>query len=331
MKVYLIYMARKLRIEYGGALYHLMSRGNGKQDIFHDAKDRKMFTKALGEACEKTGWRVYAYCLMSNHFHICLETPQPNLVAGMKWLLGTYSTRFNKRHNRVGHLFAGRYKSLIVDGSNRGYLHKVCDYIHLNPVRAKLLTQEQTLKDYPWSSYPTYLLQPTQRPTWLEPRPLMGEKGVQVDNAAGRKRIEFLMEDRKLQEDAVTIEAYEAIRKGWFFGEDSNRQELLAKLDSVPENHESHTGVMLKESQILKASDLLKDLFRKEKVSESDLKKMRKGDPVKIKLATELRKKTTMSLKWIAEHLHMGSWTYVSNLLTLERNQKVSIVGTDPQ
>ena len=324
-------MARKLRVEYDGAIYHLMSRGNGKQDIFHDAKDRKMFIKALGETCEKTGWRVHAFCLMGNHFHICVETPQPNLVTGMKWLLGTYSVRFNKRHNRVGHLFAGRYKSLIVDGSNTGYLHKVCDYIHLNPVRAKLLTQEQMLADYPWSSYPLYLLPPTQRPTWLEARPLMGEKGVQVDNTAGRRRFELLMEDRKLQEDAETIEEYEAIRKGWFFGDDANRKEVLVKLDTPSENHESHSGVMLRESQRKKAWDLLQELLRKEKLSESNLKQMRKGDPVKIKLAVELRKHTTMSLKWIAEKLHMGSWTYVSNLLSVERNQKVSIVGTDPQ
>ncbi len=324
-------MARKLRVEYDGAVYHLMSRGNGKQDIFLDSKDRKMFIKALGETCEKTGWRVYAFCLMGNHFHLCLETPQPNLVTGMKWLLGTYSTRFNKRHDRVGHLFAGRYKSLIVDGSNRGYLHRVCDYIHLNPVRAKLLSPSQSLNDYPWSSYPFYLLPPTQRPTWLEPRPLFGEKGVQADNTAGRRRFELWMEERKLQESVETNEAYEIIRKGWFFGEEGNKKELLSKLDASQESNESHSGVMLKESQRLKAIDLLQELLRREKLSESDLKKMRKGDPVKIRLAAELRRRTTMSLKWVAEHLHMGSWTYVSNLLSIERNQKVSIIGTDPQ
>lgn len=324
-------MARKLRVEYAGAVYHLMSRGNGKQEIFLDAKDRKTFIKALGETCEKTGWRVYAFCLMDNHFHLCLETPQANLVAGMKWLLGTYSTRFNKRHNRVGHLFAGRYKSLIVDGSNTGYLHKVCDYIHLNPVRAKLLTKEQSLKEFSWSSYPLYLFAPTQRPTWLEPRPLMGEKGIQMDNPSGRQRFEMLMEDRKLQEDVDTVAAYEAIRKGWFYGKEANRRELLAKIDSVSDESEGHSGVMFKESQKLKASDLLNELLLREKLSDSDLKQMRKGDPVKIKLAAEIRKKTTMSLKWIAEHLHMGSWTYVSNLLSLDKNQKESIVGTDPQ
>ena len=321
-------MARKLRVEYAGAVYHLMSRGNGKQDIFLDAKDRKMFIKALGETCEKTGWRVTAFCLMGNHFHLCLETPQPNLVAGMKWLLGTYSTRFNKRHKRVGHLFAGRYKSLIVDGSNTGYLHKVCDYIHLNPVRSNLLTREQALKDYPWSSYPLYLLEPTQSPIWLEPRPLMGEKGVQTDNMPGRHRFELLMEDRKLQELAGSLPDYEAIRKGWFYGEEANRRELLGKLDAAADENEAQSGVIFRESQRMKATDLLKELLRREKLSVSHLKQMRKGDPVKIKLAAEIRKRTTMSLKWTAEHLHMGSLTYVSNLLSLERVQKEAIAGT---
>jgi hypothetical protein len=106
---------------------------------------------------------------------------------------------------------------------------------------------------------------------------------------------------------------------------------LLAKLDASPEENESYSGVMFKESQRIKATDLLKELLRREKVSVSDLKQMRKGDPIKIKLAAEIRKQTTMSLKWTAEHLHMGSWTYVSNLLSLERGQKESIVGTDPQ
>ncbi|MBI4662400.1 MAG: transposase, partial [Verrucomicrobia bacterium] len=106
----------------------------------------------LAEACVKTGWQVHAYCLMGNHFHLVMETPQANLVAGMQWLLSTYTARFNRRHRRFGHLFSGRYKSLVVDGSGTGYLRTVCEYVHLNPVRAKLLTPEQRLRDYGWSS-----------------------------------------------------------------------------------------------------------------------------------------------------------------------------------
>ena len=115
-------MARKLRIQYPGAIYHVMNRGDRREAIFEDDEDRQRLLKALTEACEKTGWQVHAYCLMRNHFHLVIETPQPNLVAGMKWLLGTYTSRFNRRHKEFGHLFSGRYKALIVDGSGNGYL-----------------------------------------------------------------------------------------------------------------------------------------------------------------------------------------------------------------
>jgi REP element-mobilizing transposase RayT len=120
-----------------------MNRGDRKEGIVRDWRDRERFLSTLGEACEKTGWQVHAFCLMSNHVHLVLETPQPNLVKGMSWLLGTYSSRFNRRHKVVGRLFIGRYKSLIVDGSQSGYLRTVCDYVHLNPVRAKLLEPDR--------------------------------------------------------------------------------------------------------------------------------------------------------------------------------------------
>jgi REP element-mobilizing transposase RayT len=119
-------MPRQLRIQYEGATYHLMSRGDRREEIFRDDLDRKDFLKTLGAACQKTGWQVHAYCLMSNHFHLVVETPRANLVEGMKWLLGTYTMRFNRRHKLSGHLFAGRYKSLLIDGATPGYLRTVC-------------------------------------------------------------------------------------------------------------------------------------------------------------------------------------------------------------
>ena len=120
-------------------------------------EDRLLFLETLGQACGKTGWEVHAYCLMPNHFHLVIETPQANLVAGMKWFLGTYTSRFNRRHKLFGHLFSGRYKALIVDGSGTGYLKTVCDYVHLNPVRAGLIGADEPLERYRWSSYPLYL------------------------------------------------------------------------------------------------------------------------------------------------------------------------------
>jgi putative transposase len=110
-------MARKLRVQYPGAIYHLMSRGNRRERIFVDDADQRMFLKTLCEVCQKTGWQVLAYCLMNNHFHGVVETPEPNLVDGMKWFLGTYTSRFNRRHRWVGHLFSGRYKALPVDAA----------------------------------------------------------------------------------------------------------------------------------------------------------------------------------------------------------------------
>ena len=136
-------MARKLRVEYPGAIYHLMNRRDRRESIFKDDEDRQRFLGTLGEACVKTGWQVHAYCLMSNHFHLVIETPQANLVSGMKWLLGVYTSRFNRRHKLFGHLFSGRYRSLIVDGSGSGYLKTVCDYVHLNPVSARSIGEDQ--------------------------------------------------------------------------------------------------------------------------------------------------------------------------------------------
>jgi putative transposase len=125
-----------------------MNRGDRRELIFMDDADRQRFVETLGEVCAKTGWQVHAYVLMPNHFHWVVETPQPNLVAGMKWLLGTYTSRFNRRHKLFGHLLSGRYKSLIVDGSGSGYLKSVGDYVHLNPARAKLVVADAPLQRF---------------------------------------------------------------------------------------------------------------------------------------------------------------------------------------
>ena len=136
---------RKLRIEYEGAIYHVMNRGDRREPIFRDEADRKRFLDTLGEACAKTDWQVHAFCLMANDFHLVVETPKGNRVAGMKWFLGTYTARFNRRHKVVGHLFSGRYKALVVDAASPGYFRTICDVVHLDPVRARLLAPEQPL------------------------------------------------------------------------------------------------------------------------------------------------------------------------------------------
>ena len=147
-------MARSLRIEYPGAFYHVMARGNRRGKIFVDDDDRRFFLKAVSEACGMTGWRVHGWVMMSNHYHFFIETPEANLVAGMKWLQNAYTRRFNTRHREWGRLFGDRYKSVIVEGKDPWYYTTLLDYIHLNPVRAGLVkvSEGQSVLDYPWCS-----------------------------------------------------------------------------------------------------------------------------------------------------------------------------------
>ena len=122
-----------LRVEYPGAIYHLMSRGDRREDIFYDEVDRHDFLKTLAEAGGKADFQVHAYCLMPNHFHLVTETPNGNLVAGMQWLLSSYTLRLNHRRKLTGHVFSGRYKAILVDGSVDDYLKTVCDPLGLDP------------------------------------------------------------------------------------------------------------------------------------------------------------------------------------------------------
>jgi putative transposase len=128
----MIGMARSLRLEYAGAYYHVMARGNRREEIFLDEEDRRFFLKAVSEVCAQTGWRVHAWVLMGNHYHFFMETSEANLVEGMKWLQNTYTRRFNVRHRAWGRLFGDRYKAVVVEGEMPAYYGSLVDYIHLN-------------------------------------------------------------------------------------------------------------------------------------------------------------------------------------------------------
>jgi REP element-mobilizing transposase RayT len=301
---------RKLRVEYPGAIYHVINRGDRREPIFKDNVDHRRFLETLAEACGKTDWQVLAYCLMPNHFHLVVETPQANLVAGMKWFMGTYTSRFNRRHKLFGHLFSGRYKALIVDGSGNGYLRTVCDYVHLNPSRAKLLQKEESLRTYRWSSFPEYLKAPTKRPAWLRVERLLGEYGIHRDSAAGRGRLEEALEQRRGAEDG---QAYKAIRRGWFLGDEKLKQELLAQVSEKA--GKSHYGEELRESAEAKAERIVAEELRRLGWKEDELKRQRKGHRRKVQMARRLRAETTMSLKWMAERLAMGSASMVTHCL----------------
>ncbi|MFT6099503.1 MAG: REP element-mobilizing transposase RayT [Arenicella sp.] len=141
-------MSRPLRLEFAGALYHVTSRGDRQEDIYDDDADRRLFIETLGHVCESYNWDCHAYCLMSNHYHLMIETPDANLSKGMRHLNGVYTQSYNRRHRRVGHVFQGRYKAIHVE--KESYLLELARYIVLNPVRAEMV---RTAHEWPWSSY----------------------------------------------------------------------------------------------------------------------------------------------------------------------------------
>jgi putative transposase len=154
-------MSRPLRIEFAGALYHVTSRGDGREDIFLEDGDREVFLDVIAEVNDRFNWTLHGYCLMGNHYHLLLETPDGNLSQGMRQLNGVYTQRFNRKHKRVGHVFQGRYKAILVQKET--YLLELARYIVLNPVRAQMV---RSAKDWPWSSYRACAgLEGT--PTWL--------------------------------------------------------------------------------------------------------------------------------------------------------------------
>jgi putative transposase len=155
-------MARPLRIEFAGALYHVTSRGDGREPVYLRDEDRELWLEVLARACERFNWRVHAYCQMGNHYHLLVETPDGNLARGMRQLNGVYTQRFNQAHERVGHVFQGRYKAILVQKD--AYLLELSRYVALNPVRARMVREAG---DWPWSNYrATAGLAPT--PRWLE-------------------------------------------------------------------------------------------------------------------------------------------------------------------
>ncbi len=311
-------MPRQLRVQYPGAIYHVMSRGDRKKDIYLDDVDRQDFLKTLAEASQKTGFQVHAYCLMRNHFHLVVETPNANLVAGMRWLLSTYTIRLNHRQKLFGHVFSGRYKAVVVEGSATGYLRTACDYVHLNPVRAKLLGPKERLLEYPWSSLGWYLAAPQHRPAWMRVDRLLGEHGIQKDTAAGREQFERRMELRRSEE--TDPRESKALKRGWFLGSEEFRAKLLEQMEGKLGEH--HSGQLHQESSQAKGERIIGEELKRLKWEEAELKAHPKTHADKLGMAVRLRRETTLTIRQIAQRLHMGSWKSLNNRLYLAGKAK---------
>jgi len=189
-------MGRAWRIQYEGGLYHVLSRGNERRDIFHDDRDRLTFLDVIAGMADQYHVDVFAYTLMTNHYHILLRTNGANLSKSMQWLALTYTRRFNNRHGRSGHLFQGRFKSIIVE--NDAYLMRLSCYIHRNPLRAGIVAR---LVDYPWSSYKAYAYG-GKDPEWLVTKPILDQFEANDKHRAYREKVQnYADEEKKLWED----------------------------------------------------------------------------------------------------------------------------------
>ena len=166
-------MSRPLRIELAGGLYHVTSRGDRSEDIYHDDADRLAWLDVLAQCCERFNWAIHAWCQMSNHYHLIVETVEGNLSAGMRQLNGVYTQSVNRRHRRVGHVFQGRYKAILVERDS--YLLELSRYVVLNPVRAAMVKRARQWK---WSSYRA-MVGDDAPPPWLNTRWLLSPFGVQ--------------------------------------------------------------------------------------------------------------------------------------------------------
>lgn len=155
-------MSRPLGLELAGGLYHITSRGDRREDIYLDDADRTKWLEFLGQVCDRYNWRCHAYCLMTNHYHLVVETVEGNLSQGMCQLNGVYTQYFNHAHHRVGHVFQGCYRGILVDKDS--YLLELARYFVLNPVRAYMVRE---VKDWPWSSYGS-MIGEQLAPEWLE-------------------------------------------------------------------------------------------------------------------------------------------------------------------
>lgn len=214
-------MARPLRLELAGALYHVTARGDGREDIYLADEDRLAWLDTLSQVCARFNWVCHAYCQMSNHYHLVIETPEANLSKGMRQLNGVYTQGFNRSHGRVGHVFQGRFKAILVEKDS--YLLELARYVVLNPLRARMVRR---LEQWPWSSYLATCGR-AAKPDWLQTDFILGQFSAQRARAIA-KYVEFVHEGKGLPG------AWEQLRGQIYLGSEAFVGKMQALVDRQP-------------------------------------------------------------------------------------------------
>jgi len=291
-------MPRRLRLQFEDACYHVLNRGNYRQPVFASVGAAQAFEAALSEACELHEWRLHAYTVMTNHYHLALETPRANLAMGMHWLQSTFGTRFNRLRNERGHLFQGRYQALLIGDDS--HLVRVIDYIHLNPVRAGIVAPSQVAA-FRWSSLRR--LMRTPRPAWLVTDRIRAQFGLQdneEDWARYVARLVALGRDPAEQR----LLGFDEFDRGWAIGTWAWRRAVAAEYA----NPKRYREVPADESRDFKES-----IWRRELAAAlglmgknaADVARDPKSAGWKIEAARRLRAMGA-PYAWIATALNMG-------------------------
>ena len=318
-------MARPLRVEFAGGCYHVINRGNYRRDLFGQGGGAEAFERTLAEAAERFGWGVHAYVVMRNHFHLAIGLSEPNLSDGMKWLQGTWIRRYNGYRKLVGRPFQGRYKSLVVEPG--AHFAQVCHYIHLNPVRARLVKPSEAAA-YPWGSLPKFPLL-RKRPAWLEPATVLEAAGDLRDTKAGWRRyslyLEFLATDEQSKRELV----FKKMSRGWCLGGKTFKLELKeeALRRGADLDRERFGGLGPTEARAEREAAWEQRLDGLARAAQIDLGALpeRKSAAPKVLLAAAMKQSTSVSNGWLAEHLQMGRPASVSQFvrrLLLNRSAK---------
>ena len=307
-------MARSLRIEKVNGVYHVINRGNYRQDLFINEGAHLAFERCLFEACEKCGWVLEGYCVMTNHFHLVIRTPEGNLVYGMKWLQSTFANRYHHFRKVHGKLFQGRYKSLIVE--EESYLGALLHYVHLNPVRAGMV-DVAGLRGYRWSSY-WYLQHPAKRPAFMDLSGCLEAAGGLSDTTAGRKKyreyLAWLAADPGAQKELL----FDRMCWGWAIGSKDFKKNLLSEEaerrkaeaeeqgETLDVGHEHYDCKDLREANELKWELYLERGLAALGKDAAAIAEDLKSAPWKVMLAAILKRHTSVTNVWIADQLNMG-------------------------
>ena len=312
-----MFMARKVRIEYENAYYHVINRGNYRSWIFETEGARKSFLECLTLTAEAKGWRVHAWCLMSNHYHLLIQTPDANLVEGMKWLQSTFANRFNRYRHAHGHVFQGRYKSILLDSDGIG---PVAHYIHLNPVRAGLV-EAKCLETYQASSF-NQLWYPSKRWSFMDFECCLEAAGGLQDTRAGKHSYRDYLVWLSADDEACRDLGFETMSRGWAKGTKAFKKAVLDDQQDVLRGRivESEAAEMREPRWERNLAYGLAALGR----HADELETSKKGERWKVALARYLRERLLVPNAWLAERLQMGTSNSVSSRVSRYRRESGS-------